>query len=639
VVLAAPPAWAQGRILVAPREGLRQAEFDGILRGRGARILRKLNRINVHVVRVPPRAEEAVARALSRNPRIKFAEKDVLVQLEQVIPNDPRYPNAWHLPMIDAPSAWQFALGDNISVAILDTGVDASHPDLAAKLLPGWNAASGNADTTDINGHGTLVAGTTAATSNNAIGVASVAWNAMIMPLRVTNSTDGSAFVSTIADALIWAADNGAKVANISYGVSNSASVSSAAQYMRNRGGVVVVAAGNSGTNPGYADNPYMISVSATTSSDVKASWSSFGNYVDVAAPGAGIWTTSRGGGYGAVSGTSFSSPNTAGVVALIMSANPLLSPGEVESILETTANDLGVAGWDQQYGHGRVNAFNAVAAAAGQTQPPDAEPPVATILSPSEGITVSASVPVDVTASDNVGVARVDLYVDGNLVGSDSTSPFGFVWDSASVADGWASVSAYAYDEAGNESAPGTVKRSYADVRGDLVNEDYSASVLSDLVWLDDGVPAGASLSGSWNWVSSAPAPLSGALAHQSVLAAGLHQHYFRGATQTLSVGVGDTLFAYVYLDPVNPPRQVMLQWNDGNWEHRAYWGENLINWGVDGTVSRRYLGPLPVAGQWVRLEVPASLVGLEGRVVNGMAFTLYDGRATWDSAGVSAP
>jgi hypothetical protein len=97
--------------------------------------------------------------------------------------------------------------------------------------------------------------------------------------------------------------------------------------------------------------------------------------------------------------------------------------------------------------------------------------------------------------------------------------------------------------------------------------------------------------------------------------------------------------LIAYVYLDPVNVPNEIMLQWNDGTWEHRAYWGANIIGWGTDGTNSRRFMGALPPAGQWVRLEVPASLVGLEGRVLNGMAFTLHGGRATWDHAGKAAP
>lgn len=161
------------------------------------------------------------------------------------------------------------------------------------------------------------------------------------------------------------------------------------------------------------------------------------------------------------------------------------------------------------------------------------------------------------------------------------------------------------------------------------------------DVVWVGDSLPADAVPTGEgegWTWVGSSPAPFSGSLSHQSALVAGMHQHYFYGAAPQLAINSGDVFVAYVYLDPVNPPSEVMLQWNDGTWEHRAYWGANQIGFGVDGTNSRRYMGALPAAGQWVRLEVPASLVGLEGRSLNGMAFTLYGGRATWDHAGKRA-
>ncbi|HEX7330044.1 MAG TPA: Calx-beta domain-containing protein [Pyrinomonadaceae bacterium] len=160
----------------------------------------------------------------------------------------------------------------------------------------------------------------------------------------------------------------------------------------------------------------------------------------------------------------------------------------------------------------------------------------------------------------------------------------------------------------------------------------------MDDVVWVEDAVPAGATAAGhleGWNWTSSNPAPFSGTLAHTSELVAGAHQHYFFNATQTLTVNAGDTLIAHVYLDPVNPPTEVILQFNDGTWEHRAYWGQNQYEAGVDGTASRRNMGALPPTGQWVRLEVPASAVGLEGRTLNGMAFTLFNGRATWDRAG----
>jgi len=170
------------------------------------------------------------------------------------------------------------------------------------------------------------------------------------------------------------------------------------------------------------------------------------------------------------------------------------------------------------------------------------------------------------------------------------------------------------------------------------------------DKVWVNDDVPAGAWTGAdggdAWNWLNKNPTPFHGALDHQSSLAPGIHYHYFADATDRLTVNPGDTLVACVFLDPVNPPREIMLQWFDGtSWEHRAYWGGdlfgggNLITWGADGTASRRPMGLLPPAGQWVRLEVPAGAVDLEGRAISGMNFILYDGQAAWDYAGKASP
>jgi hypothetical protein len=161
-----------------------------------------------------------------------------------------------------------------------------------------------------------------------------------------------------------------------------------------------------------------------------------------------------------------------------------------------------------------------------------------------------------------------------------------------------------------------------------------------ADFIWVEDSTPAGAELNGnreSWNWISSNPGPFGGTAAHQSGLVSGYHQHYFEGTSNTLSLNGAEKLFVYVYLDPSNVPNEIMLQWKDdqSGWLHRAYWGSNTIALGIDGTDSQRYMGPLPVAGQWVRLEVPANQVGLVGKTINGMAFTLYGGRATWDDAG----
>ncbi|HWA10522.1 MAG TPA: glycoside hydrolase family 9 protein [Opitutaceae bacterium] len=159
------------------------------------------------------------------------------------------------------------------------------------------------------------------------------------------------------------------------------------------------------------------------------------------------------------------------------------------------------------------------------------------------------------------------------------------------------------------------------------------------DVIWSDDSLPASAAPladgGDSWNWISADPAPVSGALAHQSSLGAGLHEHFFNYANPALAIDAGDVLFAYVYLDPANPPSELMLSWNSDGWEHRAYWGSNAINYGTDGTAGRHYVGALPAVGQWVRLEVAASQVGLEGQSVTGMGFSLFDGRVTWDEAG----
>ena len=161
-------------------------------------------------------------------------------------------------------------------------------------------------------------------------------------------------------------------------------------------------------------------------------------------------------------------------------------------------------------------------------------------------------------------------------------------------------------------------------------------------VAWLDGALPAGAvpvSTGGDgWNWIAVDPAPHSGPHGHQSNLSPGLHEHGFTGASATLEVDAGDSLFAWVYLDPENPPSEIMLAWNDGSsWEHRAYWGANTITYGQSGSAGRFRGGPLPPAGRWVQLRVRARAVGLEGANIAGMSFSLVDGRATWDAAGRS--
>ncbi|HTJ54754.1 MAG TPA: S8 family serine peptidase, partial [Nitrosospira sp.] len=430
--------WAKGRILVMPRAGLPAHEFDRILREHGGKA-RKIGQSHLYIMDLPANAsEKAVAARLAQHPHFEFAEIDHAVPPD-FVPNDPYYGSAWHLPKIGALAAWDSSQGSGVTIAILDSGVDGAHPDLASRLVPGWNFYDNNSNTSDVYGHGTKVAGTAGAASDNSTGVAAVAGQSKIMPIRVTD-LGGMGYWSTIAQGLTYAADRGARVANVSFlGLSDSLTTQNAAQYMKNKGGLVIVSGGNTGVQQNYAVTSTMIPVSATDANDVRTSWSSYGSFIAMSAPGAGIYTTTTGGGYGAVSGTSFSSPVTAGVVALMMAANTALPNTQVESLLYSTAVDLGDAGRDPYYGYGRVNAAGAVQAAVAAKTAADTQPPAVSITNPVSGGTISGLVGVNVSASDNVGVSRVELRVNSTTVAIDTASPYAFTWDSTGVPNGMA--------------------------------------------------------------------------------------------------------------------------------------------------------------------------------------------------------
>ena len=252
----------------------------------------------------------------------------------------------------------------------------------------------------------------------------------------------------------------------------------------------------------------------------------------------------------------------------------------------------------------------------------PANQPPVASFVATPSPTTVGTAIAFSGAASSDP---------DGSITSYAWNFGDGTTGSGVSVSKGYAAVGTY------------TVALTVTDNRGATASRTGSVTITAGggttIVWVEDDWPAGAVVSGTqdFTWTTANPVPYSGSRAHQSAITAGVHQHFFTGATATLSVGVGDKLFAYVYLDPANPPREVMLQFNDGTWEHRAYWGSNFIPYGSGGP-SKYYVGPLPAVGQWVRLEVSAANLGLEGRTLNGMAFTLYDGRATWDRAGKTA-
>jgi subtilisin family serine protease len=472
----------KGRMLVEVRDGVTPDALDKMIDVPGHKRY-KLGQSGLYIVDLPGNASErAVLARLAHNKHIKSAEQDRLVKSTLAV-NDPYIGSAWHVGKVGASAAWDTAQGAGVTIAILDSGIDAAHADLAPNLVAGYNVYDSNTNLTDVCGHGTTVAGAAAAVSNNAIGVAGIAGRSRIMPVRIAyRQTDGSCYASysTVAQGLTLAADNGARIANVSYGgVSASSSVTSAANYMKSKGGLVFVSSGNTGTDQGFAPNPSMIVVGATDSNDNRASWSSFGSFVSLAAPGSGIWTTQLGGGYGAVNGTSFASPVAAGVAALMMSAAPALTNTQIESLLFSTAVDLGTAGRDAHFGYGRVDALAAVQAAQAAVLRVDSTAPVAAIGAPLGSSTVSGLVAVDASASDNVGVTRVELQVNGTTVASDTSAPYGFSWNSAGVANGMNNLVAVAYDAAGNAGRSATVAVNVANAAAPVAGPDTIAPVV----------------------------------------------------------------------------------------------------------------------------------------------------------------
>ncbi len=455
-----------GKILVGFKSDVDPDRAASLFRGHKAKRSKQLGVLPIHEVELEEDADlEQVAKELKNREDVAFAEQDHLLVPEQIAPNDPQYSSQWHLPKIAAPTAWLTTKGStSVTIAILDSGVDPTHPDLALKLVPGWNTNDNNSLTADVHGHGTKVAGTATAISNNGVGVAGVSWDTYIMPIRVTD-TAGLATFGTIAAGLQWAADRGARVANISFDVTGSTSVDAAASYFRSKGGFVAVSAGNSGALSSIAASPNLFAVSATDNNDAIYSWSTTGPRVMVSAPGC-VTTTFNGGSYGGACGTSFSSPIVAGVAALAISANPALTATQIRNVMIAAVDDLGGTGWDNIFGHGRINAAKAVAGAkalattTSSAPPPstgsttttaDTTAPMISITSPSVNSTVFGLVDIRFNASDDRAVTKVDLFVNGRLTASSTTAPFTIQWNTRRVASGTYVLTGRAYDAAGN--------------------------------------------------------------------------------------------------------------------------------------------------------------------------------------------
>lgn len=346
------------------------------------------------VIQVDPERLASVLDALQKNGGVEFAEPNYLVQLSS-LPNDPYLPQQTGLWLMQVPQTWDVMPNmKEALVAVVDTGVDVTHPDLADRIWvnpgesgwdvngvdrrtngidddgngyvddwQGWNMVAGNNNAADDQGHGTHSAGIIGASVNNSIGVAGIAPNARILPIKVLDNT-GYGSYSQAAEGIVYAADMGARIINLGFGGTGSSELlQNAINYAVAHGALVIAAAGNGGANTTYYPAAYS-GVIAVGSVDDGLTWSPFsstGAHISLVAPGVSVYSTGLNGSYDASSGTSMSSAQVSGVAALLASQPQFDDVNTLRSALLSSAGDLGAAGPDPYYGYGIVHAFDAL--------------------------------------------------------------------------------------------------------------------------------------------------------------------------------------------------------------------------------------------------------------------------------------
>lgn len=443
-----------GRLLIKFKPEASLGKRAEVLSALSARKSGRIDALGIDVLSLPsnasPRAVAARAKAMGG---VEFAEPDALARDTGLDPNDPYYAGGWQMEVeiMNSSRAWAVTSGSSaVTVAVLDSGIFSSHPDLASKIVPGWNFCDNNSDTSDVRGHGTRAAGIAAAQGNNGIGVAGIAWGCKIMPLRISGS-DGIASYSNIAAALTYAVDHGARVCSVSFILNPNSTLKSALQYVDARGGVVCSSSGNDGAYSGQADEPLLITVGGTDEYRNWVPYSNYGDNVDVSAPASG-YTTTYSGGYDAWGGTSCATPYVAGAAALALSVNPLLTASQLRQCLLKGVWDIGAPGRDPYYGSGFVNLEAVLTNAKGQPVS-DATPPTVSLTNPARGAALSGTAQVWAVASDNNSVDKVCFLIDGVQVAECVAGAYGFTWDTTRTPNGTHTLTAEACDSSGNKA------------------------------------------------------------------------------------------------------------------------------------------------------------------------------------------
>jgi thermitase len=518
-----PDSIRAGHILVRFKAGPSQEVLNQLNTAFGAKAISSIEKIGVTHLQVAPEAGRALLAHLHKRSDVEFAEFDSVVEAF-LQPNDPYYStmfasshygnvNQWGPVAVSAPAAWDSTLGDpNVVIAIVDTGVDSSHPDLASKIV-GQYSYVGNSSK-DGFGHGTHCAGIAAAATNNSVGVAGMCPNCSILSVKVLDD-QGSGYMSDVASGITYAASHGARVISLSLGGSGrSETLHSALDYAVANNALPVCAMGNSNSNSNTPEPAYWydcLSVIATDQNGARASFSNYGVKADVAAPGVAILSTmptytttlntTRGfyTNYDALSGTSMATPMVAGIAGLVLSKNPVLTPTQVKGLIMAAAGDG--ASWAPELGFNVVDASKAVASAVHS----DYVAPLPNLISPADGTTVSGMVNVQAAPTDDSAVHHIDIISNGTrfmqpLVGSSTTSgkgknatsttPWTVPWSSTTLFNGPVALSALATDIFGNSSA--LESRSF-NIQNRLVSQSWT----SHLCW-----PSSASCSNVSPWM-----------------------------------------------------------------------------------------------------------------------------------------
>lgn len=321
---------------------------------------KELRQLRIKVLKVPAAERDAVLEQLRQDPDVEFAEPDIVMSGAATTPNDPEYASQWNLKKVKADVAWDKTKGSaSMKVAVIDSGINASHPDLAGKVLAGRDFVNTDDNPADDHGHGSAVSSVIAANTDNGTGMAGGCWNCKIVPIKVLGA-DNNGTGADIIEGMQYAADSGARIINMSIaGPGEYAPQQAAMDYIQSKGLLVVAAAGNLANDVRQrpATYDYSLAVAATMPDDTLTNYSSFGVHVDIAAPGEAKGADHNGSGYKSWNGTSFAAPLVASIAALLWSQYPDASQAQIREALTKTTDTC----CDGKITGGRVNAAKAM--------------------------------------------------------------------------------------------------------------------------------------------------------------------------------------------------------------------------------------------------------------------------------------